>query len=233
MTYEDLVKANQLISTMGIERYDKKAGKKVTKEYAEVNQRIKAFRSVYPDGFILTNIESLENGVCLMTARVGYYDDGNTVILGMGHAQEKENASDVNKTSYVENCETSAIGRALGMCGFGIDTSIASFEEVTNAIKQQEKDQPAAKPAEKPAEKAPESPEEKALDDSTAIRLQKVTTTQVEALMQLVASTKANLDGILACYNVQSLADMTNGQWDDCMRILSRRKDGKGNTAKG
>ena len=104
MTYEDLRKANELIQTMSFERYNKKQGKMVSKEYAEVNQRIKAFRSVFPDGFILTDIESLKDGVCLMTARVGYYDDGNTVILGMGHAYEKEGASDINKTSYIENC---------------------------------------------------------------------------------------------------------------------------------
>ena len=44
---------------------------------------------------------------------------------------------EANKTSYIENCETSAVGRALGMCGFGIDTSIASAEEVQNAMANQ------------------------------------------------------------------------------------------------
>ena len=44
----------------------------------------------------------------------------------------------INKTSYIENCETSAVGRALGMCGIGIDTSIASYDEVATAIAQQE-----------------------------------------------------------------------------------------------
>ena len=58
-------------------------------------------------------------------------------VLSTGYAQEKENASVVNRTSYIENCETSAVGRALGMCGFGIDASVASAEEVKNAIEQQ------------------------------------------------------------------------------------------------
>ena len=53
---------------------------------------------------------------------------------------EKESTSYINKTSYIENCETSAVGRALGMAGFGIDTSVASYEEVSNAIAQQEAD---------------------------------------------------------------------------------------------
>ena len=59
-------------------------------------------------------------------------------LLGSGHAYEKESSSFINKTSYIENCETSAVGRALGMAGFGIDTSVCSAEELTNAINNQE-----------------------------------------------------------------------------------------------
>ena len=108
------------------------------KDYAEVNQRIKAFRMVYPTGFIIPSIESLYDGVITMTAEVGYYDEsGNKMILGVGTAYEKEGSSNINKTSYIENCETSAVGRALGMAGFGIDTAVASAEEVKNAIEIQ------------------------------------------------------------------------------------------------
>lgn len=121
------------------------------KNYAEVNQRIKVFRMLYPEGFIKTEIVSLKDGICLMKAKVGYYlglkDDEGTlqenvgeVILGTGTAYEKEGSTFINKTSYIENCETSAIGRALAMCGIGIDTSIASKEEVENAIENQNKD---------------------------------------------------------------------------------------------
>jgi galactitol-specific phosphotransferase system IIB component len=60
-------------------------------------------------------------------------------ILGTGHAFEEQTSTFINKTSYIENCETSAVGRALGMCGFGIDTSVASAEEVENAINNQNK----------------------------------------------------------------------------------------------
>ena len=110
------------------------------------NQRIKAFRMVYPQGFIETEIVSNENGVVVMLAEVGYHkeiflDDGKNffrkVVLGTGHAYEKEDSSFINKTSYIENCETSAVGRALGMAGFGIDVSVASAEEVANAIENQ------------------------------------------------------------------------------------------------
>ena len=58
--------------------------------------------------------------------------------LGSGTAYEKEDSTFINTTSYIENCETSAVGRALGFAGFGIDVSIASAEEVGNAILNQE-----------------------------------------------------------------------------------------------
>ncbi len=127
--FEDLQNANKSIVTTDIKG----------KEYAEVNQRIKAFRMCYPTGAILTDMVSNENGICVFTATCGYYEsDGKLIVLGTGTAYEKESSSFINKTSYIENCETSAVGRALGMCGFGIDTSVASAEEVQNAINNQE-----------------------------------------------------------------------------------------------
>lgn len=126
--FEDIQKANETIKTTDIKG----------KEYAEVNQRIKAFRMVYPTGTIETKLISNENGICIFKAIVGYLEGENLIILGSGTAYEKENSSFINKTSYIENCETSAVGRALGMAGFGIDTSVASAEEVENAILQQD-----------------------------------------------------------------------------------------------
>lgn len=123
--WEDILKANESIMTTDIKG----------KNYAEVNQRVKAYRMVYPTGTILTEMISNENGVCIFKASV--YDEDNNIIA-TGTAYEKENSTFINKTSYIENCETSAVGRALGMAGFGIDTSIASAEEVQNAIKNQE-----------------------------------------------------------------------------------------------
>ena len=131
MKYLDLAIANETIKTTDIKG----------KEYAEVNQRIKAFRMVYPDGLIDTQLLSNDDGVCIFKAQVGYYEDdvdGCIRWLGTGYAYEKENSTFINKTSYIENCETSAVGRALGMAGFGIDVSVASAEEVQNAINNQE-----------------------------------------------------------------------------------------------
>lgn len=127
MNWESLVKANAAIRTTNIKG----------KEYAEVNQRVKAFRTLYPEGFITTEILCREGGLCIIKATVGHYADGKSVILATGTAYEKEGSSQINRTSYIENCETSAVGRALGMAGFGIDTSIASADEMNNALLQQ------------------------------------------------------------------------------------------------
>ena len=135
-TFEDIKKANETIATTNIKG----------KEYAEVNQRIKAFRMVYPEGSIITEIVELADGVCTIKAMAKNGDN----VLGTGLAQEKESSSYINKTSYIENCETSAVGRALGMCGFGIDTSVCSAEELENALKNQAKKYSGTEPVEKP-----------------------------------------------------------------------------------
>ena len=141
MNFEDIKKANETIITTDVKG----------KQYAEVNQRIKAFRMLYPEGAIETEIVGISDGVCIMRATISntkvFYDakedkvNSVKTILGTGTAYEKENSTFINKTSYIENCETSAVGRALAMCGIGIDTSIASKEEVENAIKQQEENE--------------------------------------------------------------------------------------------
>ena len=125
MTFEELMKANAEIQTTDIKG----------KDYAEVNQRVKAFRMVYPEGCIETEMVSNVDGVCVFRA---YIRNSEGKLIGTGTAYEKENFSFINKTSYIENCETSAVGRALGMCGFGIDVAIRSAEEEQNAEIQQE-----------------------------------------------------------------------------------------------
>lgn len=126
ISYTQIEEVNKTLNTLDIKG----------KDYVEVNERIKAFRMLYPTGTIQTEMISNENGVCVFKAIVGYYNDDASIIhvLGTGTAYEKENSTFINKTSYIENCETSAVGRALGMCGLGIDKSIASAEEIVNVI---------------------------------------------------------------------------------------------------
>lgn len=124
-TYDDILKANATLKPIDVKG----------KQYAPVTERIKAFRMIHPEGGISTEIVSIADGVCVIRAIVTTCEGQ---ILGTGTAYEKESSSYINKTSYIENCETSAVGRALGMAGYGIDGSMASAEELLNAVKQQE-----------------------------------------------------------------------------------------------
>jgi len=138
MEFKQLQEVNKKLQTIDIKG----------KDYVEVNKRIMAFRELYPHGSINNEIVSNNDGVIIMQCVVSNTDiyisnDGEvssaTTILAVAHAYEKEGNGFINKTSYIENCETSAVGRALGMLGIGVDTSVASYEEVANAIHQQKK----------------------------------------------------------------------------------------------
>lgn len=124
MTYENIMEVNSKLKTMDIK------GKK----YIPVNERLKGFRMLYPEGCIITTLEKYEDGVIIYKAAV--YKSGERTIdtlLATGWAMETIGSSNINRFSALENCESSAIGRALGICGIGIDTSVASYEEVANA----------------------------------------------------------------------------------------------------
>ena len=103
------------------------------KDYVMINERIKFFRESeqYKDWSLESDIISHEKGRILIKATIKNQDGK---IISTGLAQEKEEDGFINKTSYVENCETSAWGRALGNLSIGIDASIASAEEVQNAM---------------------------------------------------------------------------------------------------
>lgn len=108
------------------------------KEYITVNERVKYLRENYKNYKIDTQILNLTDKSIIIKAEIR---DENNNIVSSGIAMEKEGTSYINKTSHIENCETSAVGRALGFLGIGIDESIASADEVTNAINNQNKKQ--------------------------------------------------------------------------------------------
>ena len=106
------------------------------KEYVQVHERVKEFRRLHPGGSIVTTLLENAEGWCVFKAEISVEGEGSAIVA-TGHAREKEGDSFINKTSYLENCETSAIGRALGCLGIGIDASMASADEVGNAQQQQ------------------------------------------------------------------------------------------------
>ena len=112
-------------------------------DYVQVNERIEKFYEKYPEGSIQTEIITNESGMVIFKAYA--YRNNEDTKPATGHAMEKEGSSYINKTSHIENCETSAVGRALAMLGFEIKKSVASKEEVENARLQQEMMKPIGK----------------------------------------------------------------------------------------
>ena len=112
------------------------------KQYATVNERIEELHKKY-NGCVSINTELLETqgDVVRMKAIVELKEmvEGQEVTSNTftGHAEEVIGSSMINKTSALENAETSAVGRALAFAGFQTDASIASADEVANAIVQQ------------------------------------------------------------------------------------------------
>ena len=107
------------------------------KEYKTVALRVQEFKEKFPSYFLTTEIVKIDDEQCIIKAYAGIHtDNGNVQTFATGHAQEFRKASQINGTSYVENCETSAIGRCLSALGLSGE-QFASAEEVANAMYQQ------------------------------------------------------------------------------------------------
>ena len=109
------------------------------KEYHTVARRIADFRQKYPNYCIQTQY-SIQGDDAIVKAVIAD-QDGKQLSSGIAH--EVRGAGNINRTSHVENAETSAVGRALAFFGMA-GTEIASADEVANAInqgKQQELEQ--------------------------------------------------------------------------------------------
>ena len=106
------------------------------KDYAPVSSRVTYFRhSGLYEGYRLVTKEkpARENEVKVL-AKVYDKDDR---LVSTGLASETIGSSNINKTSALENCETSAVGRALAFLGIASDGSIASSDELKTAQNKQ------------------------------------------------------------------------------------------------
>lgn len=118
------------------------------KKYVTVNERLKHFRETYKSYQLHTQVVHFAPAqVVTMNGKDAKKDaeimvkatikDSNGITIAEGLAYEKESSSFINKTSFVENAETSAWGRALANFGIGIDENVATADEVANAISNQ------------------------------------------------------------------------------------------------
>lgn len=108
-------------------------------DYVPVSERLEQFWDGCPDGRVLTTIleHNIDEGFILMRAEI-YRNQDETTPAATGHAFENRTSGYVNKTSYIENCETSAVGRALALLGYEIKRGIASREEMEKVARMSE-----------------------------------------------------------------------------------------------
>jgi len=104
------------------------------KEYVEVKTRVQYFRKHYENGSIDTEHVFFDGEQIMCKTKV--HVNGELVSTGMAH--EIKDVSHINKTSFVEVCETSSVGRALGILGIGIESSVDTYNTIYAAKKQQE-----------------------------------------------------------------------------------------------
>lgn len=189
------------------------------KNYVCVAARVAAFRQLCPEGSIQTSIVNMGDGVVTMQTTVS---DETGRVLATGMAQEKEASSYINKTSYIENCETSAVGRALGMLGIGSDEQMASAEEMVNALNNQTSRKP----------RKEEPPKEETLQQAGAeVGTEKITQKEADRLKAVLS--KNQMRWFLAKHDLEKPEDATVAMYAETFQTLNEReKNGnKGQTA--
>ena len=113
------------------------------KEYVTVNERLKEFRNTFKDYSLVSEIIELGADFCTMKATI---IDDKGVVRATGFAREVIAKSPINKYAFVENCETSAMGRALGNFGIGIDEAVCTADELLMKLAQDQKPEKQEKP---------------------------------------------------------------------------------------
>lgn len=103
------------------------------KDYVEVKERVIYFNETYPNGCIQTL--KLESNDRVEFKAIVIPDSDKPLRFFTGHSQASfaDTTSFVNKTSAMENAETSAVGRALAFMSIGVIDSVASLDEINKA----------------------------------------------------------------------------------------------------
>jgi hypothetical protein len=128
-------------------------------DYVTVAERIEKFYQRHENGRIVTHIieHDAERGFILMRAEI-YRNLDDALPAATGHAYEFKSEGYVQRTSYIEVCETSCVGRALAMAGFEVRRGIASREEMEKATRAARADAAREKEKAAPAPPAKQNP---------------------------------------------------------------------------
>lgn len=119
-------------------------------DYEPVEERLARFWNDHPNGRVYTElVNGSHAGESVVIIASVYKDKADLYPDATGHAQETPGSNPVNKTSWIENCETSAIGRALANMGYAPKGQRPSREEMQKTVRGR-----APKPAAKPKRRA-------------------------------------------------------------------------------
>lgn len=174
------------------------------KEYITVNERLKEFRNNFKDYSLTTEIVELGSDNCTMKATI---TDDKGVIRATGFAREIVAKSPINKFAFVENCETSAIGRALGNFGIGIDTAICTADELLMKMSQDVVEKTPAQKAQETRQKTKEEKEEAIQKYDNCIEYLKKTQEPSEEVLRRAEGIVSKLD-LLGLY--EQAKDLSN-----------------------
>lgn len=133
-TYDDILALNAEMSPVPVN---------AKKSATEVPQRVRAFRQLFPEGIISTELTHFTDNVAVVKASVfarawdESVDNWGEVLLATGTGSAGVSDATLNRASWIESAETCAVGRALGFLGIGSDEHISSAEELATAFQNQ------------------------------------------------------------------------------------------------
>lgn len=164
------------------------------KDYVMVKDRVAAFRANFDGWRLITDMLAEGPDYVIFLATV-FNQDG--AAIATGHAKEVVGSNKINQTSALENCETSAMGRALANLGIGIDDSFASANEVDSAIAQQQ-----------------------AIEAQYAAEAAQPITDAMYTKIAALCDQKGVYEDVMRQFNLQDLHQMTRAQYSECVRWL-------------
>lgn len=176
------------------------------KFYKTVSERLQEFHTDHKDGSVITQLLSCEDKNTFMFKAEVSFKGGETTRIFTGHASETAGEGYINKTSALENAETSSIGRALASAGYA-GSEFASANEVENAQRQ---------------------PKSNSTLPNTATKTNgdKITPPQERMIKALLDKVGMTTDQFLKEHNIQSLQDLSKRQASEVITDLKGVSDG-------
>lgn len=190
--------------------------------YVPVSERVDKFYQKHPEGRILTTVveHDREAGFIMFRAEV-YRNPEDTMPAATGHAYEYKDAGYVQKSSYIETGETSAIGRALAFLNFETKRGIASREEVEKAERHRARVEAQQQP-QQPRNEVRSEPRREVRDEAAPIAPRAV---EAVAVAAPVAATP-NVASIAAATASRADAPATDEQKEEMLTLLSELRPG-------